>query len=115
MKEQHDNIKGITVRFDLDDERERKVWEHLHTVSKKRYKTCSNAVISELHDHFTGQHELSEMKAVISDSVKSAIREEFKRIISPQAVYENPNTPIISEDNSEKGLSELIDESIFDF
>ena len=46
------NIKSMTVRFDLDAERDNKVWHYIHTSAKEIHKNCNNAVIEEIDEKY---------------------------------------------------------------
>lgn len=100
------NIKSMTVRFDLDAERDSKVWHYIHTSAKEIHKNCKNAVIEEIDENIRMKVQLKNLNDLLSDTVKTAIRDEFSRMIRPVQ-----NTEIIEEtDNSESGdLIENID------
>ena len=80
------NIKTMTVRFDLSAERDNTVWNYLHTSGKKLHKNCNNAVIEEIGENIRTKEQMKNMKDVLSDTVRSAIRDEFSRIIKPQDI-----------------------------
>ena len=108
-----ENIKAITVRFDLTKERDSAVWEHLHKVGKSRFKTCSNAVIEEIKNYISLTDTVEMLNDTISKSIKTSIREEFTRIISPDGIDRSkPNektADIETETKNVPDLSALLD------
>lgn len=48
-------IFTTTLRFNLDNEAERRAWERLQHMDKRRYKSYSNAVVAALNDYFDRQ------------------------------------------------------------
>ncbi len=101
------NTKALTIRFDLDNERDRAVWEYLHNSCKVKHKTCNNAVIEELSSHIRMVQQSEQIRSIISECVSSSIRREFSRIFDPQPQY---HAPVITQEEkpSEKkgGISE---------
>ena len=85
-------ITNLTLRFDLEKDRDREVWERLHSDYKEKYKTCNNAVLEILKEHIASDDTSENISRKLSESVKNAIRDEFSRIISPsppvQAVHD---------------------------
>ena len=103
-----DNIKAITVRFDLSKERDYAVWEHLHKVGKSRFKTCSNAVIEEIKKYISMTDTVELLNDNISNSVKTSIREEFARIISPDGIDRStPNEKSAAAETAAKAVPDL--------
>ena len=76
------NVKALTVRFNLDKQRDLNVWKHLHSEGTEKYHTCSNAVIEELNDYIQSVKSDEHQGIVISNSVKTAIRQEFARMLA---------------------------------
>ena len=83
------NVKALTVRFNLDKQRDLNVWKHLHHEGTEKYHTCSNAVIEELNDYIQSVKSDEHQGIVISNSVKTAIRQEFARILALDRVPDN--------------------------
>ena len=64
---------------------------------KKLHKNCNNAVIEEIGENIRTKEQMKNMKDVLSDTVRSAIRDEFSRIIKPQDIVTVPEEPVNSE------------------
>ena len=83
------NVKALTVRFNLDKQRDLNVWKHLHHEGTEKYHTCSNAVIEELNDYIQSVKSDEHQVIVISNSVKTAIRQEFARMLALDRKLDN--------------------------
>ena len=117
MKAPSKRTRTLTVRFDLDKERDLAVWEHLHNKSERRYSTCNNAVIEDLSEHIRSISMQENLSNTLSRTIRNAIREEFARIISPDSKVERISAPIQNKEHnssSESVLKELMDSDIFD-
>lgn len=111
------SIKTLTIRFDLDTERDRNVWDYIHTTSKQKHRTCNNAVIEDLSEHIRSLRMQENLNNSLACTVRNAIREEFARIISPGSKAEHISAPIQNKEHnssSESVLRELMDSDIFD-
>ncbi len=73
------HIFTTTLRLNLDDEADRRAWEHLQRLDKRRYRSYSKAVVAAVNDFFeqqTGQQEtkedfLNRIIAVIQSSLQA--------------------------------------------
>ena len=111
------SIKTLTIRFDLDNERDLTVWDYIHTTSKSKHRTCNNAVIEDLSEHIRSLRMQETLNNSLACTVRNAIREEFARIISPGSKVEHISAPIQNKEHnssSESVLRELMDSDIFD-
>ena len=102
-------ITNLTLRFDLEKNRDREVWERLHSDYKEKYKTCNNAVLEILKEHIVSDDTSENISRKLSESVKNAIRDEFSRIISPSPPVQAPpcstRTPTFSGAKKSRSLS----------
>lgn len=82
-------IINTNIRFNLDNEADRKAWEHLRNMDRKKYKSYTKAVVIALNDHFDRQERLADdayletrekedafLKKVL-DTIKRGIQEYF--------------------------------------
>lgn len=53
-------IINTNIRFNLDNEADRKAWEHLRNMDRKKYKSYTKAVVIALNDHFDRQERLAD-------------------------------------------------------
>ncbi|MBE7048267.1 MAG: adenylate cyclase [Ruminococcaceae bacterium] len=52
------NIINTNIRFNLDNEADRKAYEHLQSMDRKKYKSYTKAVVIALIEHFERQQRL---------------------------------------------------------
>ena len=52
------NIYTTTLRLNLNDPEERRAWEHLRNLNKKRYRSYSKAIVTAVNDYFDRQERL---------------------------------------------------------
>ena len=72
-------IFTTTLRLNLDDEADRRAWEHLQRMDRQRYRSYSKAIVvavNELFDEQSGQQETNEdflnrIIAVIQSSLQA--------------------------------------------
>ena len=101
-------ITNLTLRFDLEKDRDREVWECLHSDYKEKYKTCNNAVLEILKEHIVSDDTAENIGRMLSESVKKAIRDEFSRIISPSASVQTVHDTVIHKPD----ISSIFDNDI---
>ena len=53
-------VINTNIRFNLDNEKDRKAWEHLRNMDRKKYKSCTKAVVIALNEYFDRQERLAE-------------------------------------------------------
>lgn len=53
-------IINTNIRFNLDNEADRKAWEHLRNMDRKKYKSYTKAVVIALNEYFDRQERLAE-------------------------------------------------------
>ena len=81
--------KRFSLRFNLDNEAERRAWEHLQSVTDSKNK----AIISAINAYFEND---GRMETII----KQTIRECLKDISVVQAVTEEPTEEISEDENT---------------
>ena len=81
--------KRFSLRFNLDNEAERKAWEHLQSVLDSKNKT----IISAINAYF-------EADGNIEKVIRETIRECLKDISVAQAVAEAPTEEISEDENT---------------
>ena len=81
--------KRFSLRFNLDNEAERKAWEHLQSVTDSKNK----AIISAINAYF-------ETDGNIEKVIRETIRECLKDISVVQAATEEPTEEISEDENT---------------
>ena len=81
--------KRFSLRFNLDNEAERKAWEHLQSVTDSKNK----AIISTINAYFEQDGNLEKV-------IRETIRECLKDISVVQAVTEEPTEEISEDENT---------------
>ena len=81
--------KRFSLRFNLDNEAERKAWEHLQSVLDSKNKT----IISAINAYF-------EADGNIEKVIRETIRECLKDISVAQAVADKPTEEISEDENT---------------
>ena len=51
-------IINTNIRFNLENEADRKAWEHLRSMDRRKYKSYTKAVVAALNDYFDRQERL---------------------------------------------------------
>ena len=51
-------IINTNIRFNLENEADRKAWEHLRNMDRRKYKSYTKAVVAALNDYFERQERL---------------------------------------------------------
>lgn len=115
MKAQSDSIRTLTVRFDLANDRDRAVWEYLHTDGRKKHRSSNNAVIEDLTEYIRTTNTVQTITDALSAGLTKAIRQEFSRIISPVEVRNSiPEPEVKKETDPDDALRKLLNSPIFD-
>ena len=81
--------KRFSLRFNLDNEAERKAWEHLQSVTDSKNK----AIISAINAYFETNGNLEKV-------IRETIRECLKDISVEQAVADKPTEEISEDENT---------------
>lgn len=53
-------VINIDIRFNLDNEADRKAWKHLRNMDRKKYKSHTKEVVIALNDYFDWQERLAD-------------------------------------------------------
>ena len=81
--------KRFSLRFNLDNEAERKAWEHLQSAPDSKNKT----IISAINAYFENNGNLEKV-------IRETIRECLKDISVAQAVADKPTEEISEDENT---------------
>lgn len=79
-------IFTTTLRLNLDNEEDRRAWEHLQSRDRKQYRSYSSAVVAAVNAHFSRQERLAadpfletrERQDAFLQEVKNTIRETMQ-------------------------------------
>ena len=83
------SIKRMSLRFNLDNEADRKAWEHLKNITDSKNKTVIAAV-----------NQFYEPHAEITETIKETIRECLQNLSVIQMESAQP-TEVLSEEENE--------------
>ena len=89
-------IINTNIRLNLCDEQDRKAWEYLQTMDRKKYKSYTRAVVVALNDYFSREYrneadpylETREKEDAFQERVETAIRDGVKESV-PMAMAKN--------------------------
>lgn len=127
-------IINTNIRLNLCDEQDRRAWEYLQTMDRKKYKSYTRAVVVALNEYFTREYrnesdpylETREKEDVFLERVETAIRDGVKESV-PMAMAKNllemlapfvkdlsgrgglPDMPIIMDKSGEDRKDEDLD------
>ena len=77
------DIFTTTLRLNLENVDDRRAWEYLRNMDRRRYKSYSSAIVTAINDHFSRQERLSndpfletrERQEAFLNEIKDTIRE----------------------------------------
>ena len=95
MKEER-NIINTNIRLNLRDAQDRKAWEYLQTMDRKKYKSYTKAVVMALNEYFDREQRLEndpyletrEKEDAFLLQIETCIREGVKESV-PMAIAKN--------------------------
>ena len=101
-------IFTTTLRLNLDNEEDRRAWEHLQSRDRKQYRSYSSSVVAAVNAHFSRQERLAadpfletrERQDAFLQEVKNTIRETLQASGTGcyrQFVMSENRRPILSE------------------
>lgn len=90
------NIINTNIRLNLSDERDRRAWEYLQNMDRKKYKSYTRAVVTALNDYFEREHRLDhdpyletrEKEDAFLEKVEEAIKEGVRES-APMVIAKN--------------------------
>ena len=82
-------IKRFSLRFNLDNEADRRAWEHLQPVTDSKNKT----IISAINAYFETD---GRMESIIRETIRACLKD----ISVVQAVTEEPTEEISEDENT---------------
>ena len=79
-------IFTTTLRLNLENADDRRAWEYLRNMDRKRYKSYSSAIVTAINDHFSRQERLAddpfletrERQEAFLSEIKDTIRESLQ-------------------------------------
>ena len=79
-------IFTTTLRLNLENANDRRAWEYLRSMDRKRYRSYSSAIVTAINDHFSRQERLSsdpfletrERQEAFLSEIKDTIREGLR-------------------------------------
>ena len=108
------DVYKMTVRFDLNDARERNLAEFMQTLDVKKYHSRNQFVIDALADYVDLQSITREQH---EEDIRSIIREEMRACFAeanfaPQSMT---NAPALTAEQQEEAEQDILDElKLFD-
>lgn len=103
---------NTNIRLNLDREADRKAWEHLQNMDRKKYKSYSRAIVIAVNDYFDRQErmkkdhylETREKEDAFLDKVLTTIEQGLKASSSNNTI-----TNLLQLLNAEQPKTELAD------
>ena len=97
------SIKKTNLRFNLSNEKDKKAWEELQNIDKKKYKSMNKFIISLINNY--SENKCTEKnESDIIEKIISAIREELKNSLYSQLMNistQSQNTTFTNENTAE--------------
>ena len=107
-------IYTTTLRLKLADEDDRKAFDYLQRMDKKRYRSYSKAIVAAVNDHFERQERLAADPYLETREKEDAFLNLIKNIIEKTVLYNS--TPLtkdveydLSKDEDDEELSAALD------
>lgn len=97
MKDER-NIINTNIRLNLSDDQDRKAWEYLQTMDRKKYKSYTKAVVIALNDYFEREEKLERDPYLetrekedaflrqVEESIRAGVRESVPMAIAKNLV-----------------------------
>ena len=106
------DVYKMTVRFDLNDARERNLAEFMQTLDVKKYHSRNQFVIDVLADYVDLQSITREQH---EEDIRSIIREEMRACFAEANFAPQPVNPALSAEQQEEAEQDILDElKLFD-
>lgn len=106
------DVYKMTVRFDLNDARERNLAEFMQTLDVKKYHSRNQFVIDALADYVDLQSITREQH---EEDIRSIIREEMRACFAEANFAPQPVNPALSAEQQEEAEQDILDElKLFD-
>ena len=74
-------IFTTTLRLNLENEDDRRAWEHLRNMDRTQYRSYSSAIVTAINDHFSRQERLADDPFLETRERQEAFLEEIKATI----------------------------------
>ena len=73
-------IFTTTLRLNLDDEADRRAWEHLQRMDRQRYRSYSKAIVVAVNELFDGQSGQQETKEDFLNRIIAVIQSSLQAL-----------------------------------
>ena len=87
-------IKNTNIRLDLLKLEDRKAWEYLQTMDRKRYKSYSKAIIIAINDYFSRQEQLEKDPYLETRAKEDAFLERILKTVREGAKEAMPEAAL---------------------
>ena len=110
-------IYTTTLRLNLADEDDRKVFDYLQRINKKRYRSYSKAIVAAVNDHFERQERLAadpyletrEKEDAFLRRVMDAIEQGLRAAPAPMLPFAQPAPQPAALEPDDEELSAALD------
>jgi len=87
-------IKNTNIRLDLLKPEDRKAWEYLQTMDRKRYKSYSKAIVIAVNDYFSRQEQLEKDPYLETRAKEDAFLERILKTVREGAKEAMPEAAL---------------------
>lgn len=87
-------IKNTNIRLDLLKPEDRKAWEYLQTMDRKRYKSYSKAIVIAVNDYFSRQEQLEKDSYLETRAKEDAFLERILKTVREGAKEAMPEAAL---------------------
>ena len=102
------NFYRLNIRFDLADERQRKIAERLQSLDREEYGSINKFVIAAVGNML----DETNTATLTAEEIRSIIREELQEVtfVSAQPAQTNEATPMLTEEEQVQNELSVLDD-----
>lgn len=102
-------IYTTTLRLNLSDEDDRKAFEYLQHIDKKRYRSYSKAIVTAINEHFERQERLAADPYLETREKEDAFLKRITETIENSLRFAQPAVPTKATNTDTEELSAALD------
>ena len=110
-------IYTTTLRLNLADEDDRKAFDYLQRMDKKRYRSYSKAIVAAVNDHFERQERLAADPYLETREKEDAFLKRITEVIEQglrfapvgMPIFTQPTVPEVATTEDDENISTALD------
>lgn len=102
-------IYTTTLRLNLSDEDDRKAFEYLQHIDKKRYRSYSKAIVTAINEHFERRERLAADPYLETREKEDAFLKRITETIENSLRFAQPAVPTKATNTDTEELSAALD------